>query len=251
MPLIEIYGLQIGWREILDIVLVAVLYYRLLLIIRGTRAVPVLYGLVLIVVLYYVSGEAGLYTLNWLLANFLGSIFIVIIILFQSDIRKALAEFGAAGLFSPTRQGEQVVDTVVEALYSMARTKTGAIMVLENKVPLGDYIDRGVRLDARVSNELLGTIFFDKTPLHDGAVIIRGERIVAASCVLPLTPAANLKSELGTRHRAAIGISEESDAIALVVSEERGEVSLAHRGTLTVYLDMARLRGRILKIRTS
>jgi uncharacterized protein (TIGR00159 family) len=240
--------IQITWREVLDIALVAFIYYRLLLFIKGTRAVPVLYGLVLVVVLFYASDELGLYTLNWFLANFLGSIFIVIIILFQSDIRKALAEMGAGRFWRSTPLPPADLDQIVDALRAMAATRTGALIVIENKVPLGDVIKRGTSLDAGIKSELLTTIFYDKSPLHDGAVLVKGNRIVAAGCILPLSPAQGLHARYGTRHRAAIGISEETDAVALVVSEERGEVSMVHQGKLVQYTDMNQLREHVQNV---
>ncbi|WP_029894147.1 diadenylate cyclase CdaA [Desulfohalovibrio reitneri] len=236
---------QISWRELLDVGLVAFIYYRLILLFKGTRAVPAIYGLVLVLALYYLSGELGLYTLNWFLANFLGSIFLVIIILFQQDIRKALADVGAGRFWRKGGVRERTLKEVITSLTSMAKPRIGALVVFEQRVPLGDVIEKGVPIDAKVSDELLTTIFFHDTPLHDGAVVISGDRIKAASCILPLTHDASLSSAFGTRHRAAIGITEETDAVVLVVSEERGEISLVERGRIYYGLTEASLFGKV------
>ena len=242
----EIGSLRISWRELLDIGLVAFIFYRVILLVRGTRAVSVIYGLVLLLVVYYLSGEFGLFTLNWLLANFLGSIFLVVIILFQRDVRKALSQVGAGGLWRRSKAGEDVVNQLASALLSMAQKRVGALVVIEKNVPLGDVVDRGVKLSARISRDLLLTIFFPDSPLHDGAVIISGDEILAAGCILPLAVGVERAQNLGTRHRAALGITEETDAVAVVVSEESGRISVAAGGEMTASLDEVRLK-RVLK----
>jgi diadenylate cyclase len=239
---------HISWREILDVVIVTYIFYRGLLLIHGTRAVSVLHGFLLILILYYLSGVFGLNTLHWLLTNFLGSVFLVIIILFQADIRKALSTVGAAGFFR--RKGreamsEAVLDECILAVTRMARTRTGALIVFERRVALGDYIQRGVELSARLSKELLLTIFFPDTPLHDGAVIVRGETVAAAGCIMPLIAGVQLDAALGTRHRAALGITEETDAVAVVVSEERGVISVAEGGKLISPVDEMTLKNML------
>lgn len=237
-----------GWRDLLDIGLVAFILYRLILLVRGTRAVSIIYGLVLLLIIYYLSGELGLYTLHWLLANFLGSIFLVVIILFQQDIRKALSEMGAGRLWKRTQIRKEILDELIIVLMEMARKHIGALVVLEKNVPLGDIIDKGVTLDAKFSRDLLLSIFTPETPLHDGAVIIRGKKIIAAACILPLAVGLKHRSNWGTRHRAAMGITEESDAVAVVVSEERGTVSVAIGGKLTASLDEVHLKRVLGKI---
>ena len=235
---------HLSWRDLLDIAAVTFVFYQALLLVRGTRAATVLHGFLLILVVYYLSDLFGLNTLHWLLSNFLGSIFLVIIILFQADIRKALSSVGAWGFFRPKRREamtEAALDACVLAVFQMARSRTGALIVFERRVPLGDWIERGVELSARMSRELIGTIFFPDTPLHDGAVIVQGETIAAAGCILPLIAGVPLDASLGTRHRAALGITEETDAVVIVVSEERGVVSLALDGRLTSALDAAKL----------
>lgn len=241
-------NIHLSWRELLDIALVTCIFYRGLILIHGTRAVSVLHGFLLIIILYYLSGEFGLNTLHWLLTNFLGSVFLVIIILFQADIRKALSSVGAGGFFRAKRREamtEAALDECILAVFEMARSRTGALIVFERRVALGDYIQRGVELAARMSRELLGTIFFPDTPLHDGAVIIQGEMIAAAGCILPLIAGVPLDASLGTRHRAALGITEETDALAVVVSEERGVVSVAEGGRLVSPVDEMTLKNML------
>lgn len=241
-------NIHITWRELLDIALVTYIFYRGLILIHGTRAVSVLHGFLLIIILYYLSGEFGLNTLHWLLTNFLGSIFLVIIILFQADIRKALSSVGASGFFRPIRRetlAKEALDECILAVFQMARSHTGALIVFERRVPLGEYVARGVELSARMSRELLGTIFFPDTPLHDGAVIVQGNTVTAAGCILPLIAGVPLDASLGTRHRAALGITEETDALAVVVSEERGVVSVAEGGKLISPVDELTLKNML------
>ena len=242
----EFEGLTLPLREMLDIGIVALIYYYLILLVRGTRAVAVIYGLVLVLFVFHLSDVFGLYTLNWLLTNFLGSIFLVVIILFQADIRKALAQVGAGPLWRKPDLREEALEQLVQAVMTMSRIKLGAIIVLERTVPLGDIVERGVEIDSKLNKELLLTIFHYDTPLHDGAVIVRKGRLAAAACILPLSSKFKGQTVFGTRHRAALGISEESDAATVVVSEERGAVSVAIGGRLTTSLDEVRLR-RVLK----
>jgi uncharacterized protein (TIGR00159 family) len=245
--MLDFGAFQISWREILDITLVAFIFYRVILLVRGTRAVPVIYGLVLLIVVYHVSDQFGLYTLHWLLANFLGSIFLVIIILFQRDIRNALSQVGAGSFWRRGKPGKEKIDELVQALMTMAEKHMGAIVVVEKNVPLGDITSRGVAVDAVLTRELLMSIFMPGTPLHDGAVIMKAGRVVAAGCILPLAREEKDGHDYGTRHRAAIGVTEETDAVAVVVSEERGAVSVAVNGKLTASLDEVRLRRVLLR----
>ncbi|WP_432736170.1 diadenylate cyclase CdaA [Maridesulfovibrio sp. FT414] len=242
----ELWGFQISWKELLDIGLVAVVYFYVILLVRGTRAAAVIWGLMLLLLVYYLSDVFGLYTLNWLLTNFLGSIFLVIIVLFQRDIRKGLAQMGAGRLWSKKDYNLEVLDEICSAMDSMARQKIGALLVVQKNVPLGDIIEKGVEINGRVSKQLLINIFWPDTPLHDGAVVVNSDKIVAASCILPLAQVSTRQSSIGTRHRAALGISEETDAVAIVVSEERGTISVAIGGKLTTSLDIVRLK-RVLK----
>ena len=241
-----IFGLNLGWRDILDVAVVTFVLYRVILLVRGTRAVSVVYGLLLLVLAFFLSEAVGLYTLNWMLANFLGSIFLVIIILFQQDIRKALSQMGAGRLWRRSVVPEKALNELAAAMITLARKRIGALVVIEKGVPLGDVMDRGVMLNAILSADLLMTIFHPNTPLHDGAVIVKDDVIAAAACILPLATGIAHRSDLGTRHRAALGITEESDAVVVVVSEERGEVSIAVNGRLTTSLDEVRLK-RVLR----
>ena len=242
----ELFGIQITWRVLLDIGLVAFIYYNLIVLVRGTRAAAVLYGLVVVLVIYYFADLLNLYTLNALLGEFLTSIFLVVVILFKTDIRKALASVGTKRFWTKSQVRDDTLDQLTRAVMNMSHSSTGAIIVIEKNVPLGDIIERGISLDAKVNTELLETIFVTETPLHDGAVIIQRDRIVAAACILPLSSKLKGQPMYGTRHRAALGISEGADAITIVVSEERGEVSVAMNGRLTTSLDETRLR-RVLK----
>ncbi|WP_027722615.1 diadenylate cyclase CdaA [Maridesulfovibrio zosterae] len=242
----EFLGFQISWKELLDIGLVAVVYFYIILLVRGTRAAAVIWGLLLVLTVYYVSDVFGLYTLNWLLTNFLSSIFLVIIVLFQRDIRKGLAQMGAGRLWHKKDFELAVIDEIGAAMDSMARQKIGALVVIQKNVPLGDIIEKGVEINGKVSKQLLINIFWPDTPLHDGAVVIDSDKIVAASCILPLAQVSTRQSAVGTRHRAALGISEETDAIAIIVSEERGTISVAIGGKLTTSLDIVRLK-RVLR----
>lgn len=230
------------WRDGLDIILVTIFFYYILYFVRGTRALSVLQGLLLLFVIYIFSRIMNLFTFSWLLESLFGSLFLVIVILFSDDIKKALSSINFKTIFQK-RQHLQTsfIDILINTCMDLAKTHTGAIIVIERDVPLGDYLSKGVTLDAKISSELLRTIFFLNTPLHDGAVIINREgRIVAAGCVLPLAHI-NERKNYGTRHRAAIGVTEVSDAIALVVSEERGMVAMAHKGNLSNALNQERM----------
>ncbi len=242
----ELFGIQITWRVVLDIGLVAFLYYNIILLVRGTRAAAVLYGLVVVLIIYYMSDLLNLYTLNTLLGEFLASIFLVVIILFKNDIRNALASVGTKRFWSKSEVHDDTLGHLVAAAMAMSDTRTGAIIVIEKDMPLGDIIERGIELDAKVNKELIETIFVTDAPLHDGAVIVRRDRIVAAACILPLSGKLKGQPVYGTRHRAGLGISEGSDAVTIIVSEERGEVSVAINGRLTTSPDGVHLR-RVLQ----
>ena len=223
--------LSFYWRDVLDIALVTLLLYRILLLIRGTRAFSALIGLVVLVAVYALSHFIGLYSLSWLLENLFGSLFLVIVILFHDDIRQALAAMGTQYLSWKKRPApSNMVGDLVWVCQYFAKRRIGALIVLEGKVQLGDMMKGGVVLD----------IFFPNTALHDGAVIIRKGRIAAAGCILPL--AQMDRQNFGTRHRAALGATEVSDATVIVVSEERGEVSVASKGHLAVMPDAEQLK---------
>jgi len=235
-------GFSLDWHDAVDILLVTALLYGIITRIWGTRAVAVVFGLMVLTLLYLGAGFLGLYTSTWLLQSFFASLFLVIVILFQQDIRMALSAIGTHRFWGRRKAlSEALRDGLVEASMELARNRVGALIVLERFVPLKDMMEReGVRLDARFSRELLLNIFTANAPLHDGAVIVSKGRITAAACILPLAVAK--RQAFGTRHRAALGITEESDAAAIVVSEERGEVSVAIKGKLTKNLDAVRLK---------
>lgn len=239
----------LGWREILDILLVAVLYQRVILLVRGTRAVSVIHGIVVVLGAYYLSGEFGLYTLHWLLTNFLGSFFLVLVILFQGDIRRALSHVGLRWFGSSASRPDDAAeaDKLAAALEELAGQRIGALVVLERGIPLGDLMDRGVELSTPLGRDVLLAIFNPASPLHDGALVARGPRVAAVACILPLASYQSLPASFGTRHRAAVGVTEETDALALVVSEERGEVRAASGGKLSEPLTSSDLRQLLLK----
>jgi diadenylate cyclase len=221
-------------RHALDIFIVTYLIYRGLLIIKGTRAAPMLSGLTIIVLLYFISRPAGLVTLGWILGNFLSSIILVVVVIFQDEIRRGLTKFGIQPIFS--RGDKQIYDKSLDDLVlvcsRLGEEKCGALIVIQREVGLDDFVEDAVILDALLNRKLLYGIFLKDSPLHDGAVLIDGDRIRAAGCVLPLSFDPDLDPSLGTRHRAAIGLSEVSDAVMVVVSEESGTISVACDGKI-------------------
>ena len=239
---------EFTWWDILDILLVAFIIYQLLLFLRGTHAVQMALGALVLVVLYWTSLLANLQTVNWLLRTFLPFLVFGIIVVFQAEIRKVLARLGKTpflGSFSSKRK-EEVIDEVVLAATTLASSRMGAIIVIERDMGLRSYIETGIALDALLTYDLLVNIFNPETPLHDGAVIIQGNRAAAAACFLPLTVNPELSRALGSRHRAAIGLSEDTDAVAVVVSEETGIISLVEEGRIHRELDGRQLRQALL-----
>ena len=234
--------------DILDILIVAFLLYELLMLTRETRASAVLKGLVMLVLASWVSDLLGLTALNWVLLNVVNNGAVVLVILFQPELRKALEQIGRGARIEKVRQKEtdeeavHVVDEIVTCLTKLSRRRVGALIVIEQKTGLKDVIENGIRLNSEISAGLLENIFEPNTPLHDGAVVIRGKRIMSAACILTLTEAAGVSHDLGTRHRAALGVSEMTDAVALIVSEETGIISYARGGKLTRHLDVRALR---------
>ena len=238
---------HLTWTAVLDIVVVAVIIYQLLVFIKGTRAVQMALGLALIVVFFYFSRWIALETVSWMLTNILPYFVFVIIVIFQHEIRRALVRFGQAPLFGgySTIYRNEFYDEIVLAVRTLTTNQTGALIVIERDIGLKTYIESGIALDAALSYDLLVSIFNPSVPLHDGAVIIQNRRIAAGACFLPLTVKPRLSKELGTRHRAAIGVTEETDAVAIVVSEETGAISFAHDGEIERYLDPDTLRQRL------
>ncbi len=238
---------QLRWQDVLDVGIIAFVVYRLIHMIRGTRAMQMIIGLIVVLFAYVSSQMLGLFTLNWVLDNFLGSILLVIIVVFQSDIRRALTQVGTAPLFGGADRIErgQVLEEITKAVVALASKRTGGLIVLEREVGLNEYIEVGTHLDARVSRELLESVFIPHSPLHDGALVIQKGRATAARCFLPLSVDPNLSKALGTRHRAAIGLTEETDAVAIVISEEQGKISLVAGGKVDQDLDGPRLRSSL------
>lgn len=243
---------QIGWRDLLDIAIVSVILYRLLLLVKGTKAARMLIGLALLLAASVVARLVPLYTLDWLLQSFWGYIVIALVVIFQPEIRRALAKMGETSFLPASTSAEEFkgLEEIVKAAVTMSGRKIGALIALQRETDLKDFIELGTPLDAKISKELLLSIFHPSSPIHDGAVVIRGNRAVAAGCFLPVTLSSEISKTLGTRHRAAIGLTEETDAIVVVVSEETGDISLSEHGVLEGHLDMSGLRDRLTEIFT-
>jgi diadenylate cyclase len=238
----------VGWWDVLDIAIVSVLIYEFLKLIRGTRAVQMAVGSLLIVGLFYVSRLVPLQTVNWMIRNIFVYVAFAAIVIFQSDIRRALAHFGQAPFFryfNRQEAADETIEEVIVAATTLSSQHIGAIIVIEREIGLRNYIESGIPLDATLTYDLLVTIFQHGSPLHDGAVILQENRLAAAACFLPLTVNPRVSRELGTRHRAAIGLTEESDALAVVVSEETGLISLALNGQIDRGLSPDELRERM------
>jgi diadenylate cyclase len=234
--------------DLLDIGIVAFIIYRIILLIKGTRAVQMLLGLAVILIVYVASQVAGLYTLHWLLDNFLSSIILVIVVLFQNEIRRALIHVGRNPFFADLsyREETEVMEELVQASVSLANKRIGALIVIERETGLKDFLEVGTEIDAKVSSDLITSIFLPYSPIHDGALVIQQGRLKRAGCFLPLSQSPDISKALGTRHRAAIGLTELVDAVAIVVSEETGKISVVVGGRITRDLDSTTLR-RVLK----
>ena len=239
----------IGWWDIADILVVSLIIYEVLALIRGTRAVQMAVGgSVLLLVLFYTSRWGRLETVNFLIRNFAGYIVVAVIVLFQADIRRALAHLGRAPFFryfAKPESAEESIEELIVAVSMLSAQRTGAIVAIERQIGLRNYIEGGIPLDAVLTYDLLLSIFQLASPLHDGAVIVQNDRVAAAACFLPLTVNPRLSKELGSRHRAAIGLTEENDAVAIVVSEETGLISIVVDGQIERGLDADTLRSRL------
>ena len=239
------------WTDIVDIAIVSIGIYEVLKLIRGTRAVQMAFGTAFVAGLFYVSRWAHLDTINWLIRNVVGYLVFAVIVLFQSDIRRALAHLGRAQFFRYLARAEGADDTIEEvavAATMLASQGIGAIIAIERQIGLRNYIESGISLNARLTYDLLVAIFQPSSPLHDGAVVVTGDRIAAAACFLPLTVNPRLSKNLGTRHRAAIGLTEENDAVAVVISEERRAISIALEGGIERDLKPEALRTRLREL---
>lgn len=242
------YLLAFRWQDAIDILLVAFIIYEIILFIRGTRAVQMVAGLAIMIIVYFVAHEMGLQTLHWLLGTFLSSIFILVIIIFQDDIRRALMQVGRTPFLRVDAATLQVLEEVVRSAVSLSNKGIGGLIALEREAGLKDYLESGVPIDARVSREMILSIFHPTSPIHDGAIVIRSGRLSHAGCFLPLSTNPFLSKKLGTRHRAAIGLTEHTDAVVVVVSEETGTISVSIDGKITRDLDAATLRSMLQSV---
>ena len=244
----------VGITDVIDIIIVAFVIYKLLGLIKQTRAEQLMKGVLLLVVATFLSGFFNLHTINWLLngAVMLGAV--AILVVFQPELRRALEYMGRSKIVkAPLKQmdkekGKQITAHIIKALETFSKDRVGALIVLERETSLYDNVETGTVVDAQLSEQLLGNIFYEGSPLHDGAVIIRDGRIYAAGCVLPLTRNNTISKELGTRHRAGIGITENSDALVIIVSEETGIISMASDGQLSRFLDIKTVEKTLLNM---
>ncbi|MBI4655096.1 MAG: TIGR00159 family protein [Nitrospirae bacterium] len=241
---------QLRWQDILDIILVAIILYRVLLIIKGTKAAHMLIGLAVVFMAFLFSEYIGLYAMDWLIHSLWAQMVLALVILFQPEIRRALAQMGKAGFLPSFTSAEELksLEEIVRAAIALANRKIGALMVIERETNLRDFVEIGTPLDAKVSKELLLSIFHPTSPIHDGAVVIKGNRVIAAGCFLPLTLSAEPSKAFGTRHRAGIGLTEETDAVAIIVSEETGSIATAIGGRIEKNVDMGPLRDFLTEI---
>ena len=244
--------LELRWLDLLDIAIVSIIVYYVILWLQGTRAWALLRGVLVIFFLYLVAHLANLYTINWLFEKFAAVLLILVIIVFQPELRRTLERLGRGrlfrGLIPSSGSGSFFVRSLVRAIEQLSQNKIGALIVLERKTGLNEYLESGIRMDALLSAELIYSIFQTKSPLHDGAVIIQGDRLLGASCLLPLSESRLLDKRLGTRHRAAVGLTELSDAIVIVVSETTGTISLAENGYLTRFLTKEMLEEKLFSL---
>jgi uncharacterized protein (TIGR00159 family) len=234
--------------DTLDILIVATAIYWLLLLIRGTRAAQMTLGLLFIVLVWLLSEQLELATANFILDKFLSWGVLIVIVIFQADIRRALTRVGRGLFQAPREQGPQMIQEIVRACEALSQRRVGALIVLERETSLDDHMELGTHIDAELSRELLISLFLPYSPLHDGAVVVREARISAAGCILPVALRPGIPSTFGTRHRAAFGIADESDAIAIVVSEETGRISVVSGGAIQQDLDGAQLRQTLLSL---
>ena len=242
---------SIGITDVLDILIVAFIVYKVLGFIRETRAEQLAKGLLILVIITLASKALHLYTLNWILSGLMTVGVVALVVIFQPELRRALEHLGRSRFVNvlngvDKEEAKRMALEMVEAIDSMSSSRTGALIVIEGEITLNDIVETGTVIDAAVSAEMIGNIFYEGAPLHDGALIIRGDRLHAAGCVLPLTQNKQLSKELGTRHRAGIGITENSDAMVIIVSEETGVISIAQNGNLTRFVDVKKIEKTLL-----
>lgn len=244
------------WTDILDIFIVAFLIYRVLLLIRGTRAMQMLTGLLILGIGFLFSANWELFTTHWILSHFFDYVILIVIVLFQDDLRRALTNVGKNPFYASASEEEnfEMITEIARAASQMAKEKVGGLVVIERETGLKNFIDTGSQLDCKVKSELIYSIFIESSPLHDGAIIVSDGRISAAGCFLPLSKEPDIDKRYGTRHRAALGLTEDTDAIVIVVSEEAGEVHLVKNGKITMNLNEQELQqslAALLELRKS
>lgn len=244
----------IGIADVIDVAIVAFVIYKVLGFIRETRAEQLVKGLLILVLVAFLSDKFNLYTLNWILRNTMTLGVIALVIVFQPELRRALEYVGRSKFIKPQfsqldkERAKMITSAIIKAVDYFSTNKVGALIIMERETTLNDIVETGTSIDAEISTELLGNIFYCGAPLHDGAAVVRGDRIIAAGCVLPLSQSKTLSKDLGTRHRAGIGITENSDAISLIVSEESGIISIAVDGKLSRFLDIKTVEKTLLNI---
>ncbi len=236
------------WQDFVDILVVAFVIHQLITIIRGTRSVQMVMGIIILTIVYFLASVLDLSTFKWIMQTFLSSILLIVIIVFQQDIRRALTRVGKSPFHKQTDVADKELEEIVRTLFYLAKRRIGALIVIERETNLGDFIESGFELDARLTKELLISVFMPVSPLHDGAVLISAGRILHAGCILPLTQNPYINKRYGTRHRAAIGLTEETDAVVLVVSEETQEISIVRHGALTKVEDEISLTNNLRAI---
>lgn len=229
------------WKPVIEIAILWFIIYRLLAFVKGTRAVQVLRGIIIIIIIFFLTQKLGFDVINWIFAKLFALSVIAFLVVFQPELRSGLARIGREKVFGSIITEERVIEEIAKSASMLSKKKIGAILAIQREVSLEPYMESGVTIDSNVTSELLNTIFMPNTPLHDGGVIIHGDRIIAGGCLFPLTQNPDVSKLLGTRHRAAIGLTEETDAVCVVISEETGAVSVANAGKLTRDLDRERL----------
>ncbi len=239
------YALSL-WKPLVEVTIFWLVYYTLLVFLRGTKAIQVLRGLVVLVVAFFLAQQFNLYVLDWVLSRILAISVVAFLILFQPELRRVLATIGQRDVFNILPKEEKIIEELTGAAMNLSKKRVGALIAIEREAELGQYLESGITLDSVISNELLCTIFMPNTPLHDGGVVIRGNKIAVAGCLFPLTENPKISKLLGTRHRAAIGLTEQTDAVVIAVSEQSGGISIAIGGRLTRHLDKEGLI-RVLK----
>lgn len=233
------------WKPVIEITILWFIIYRLLLFIKGTRAVQVLRGIIIIVIIFFITQQMRFDVINWIFTKLFALSVIAFLIVFQPEMRSGLARIGREKVFGNIITEERTIEEIAKSAPVLARKKVGAIIAIQREVSLEPYIESGVEIDSNLTSELLNTIFMPNTPLHDGGIVVHGDRLVAAGCLFPLTQNPDVNKLLGTRHRAALGLSEETDAVCVVVSEETGSISIANAGKLTHDLDRERLANHL------